>query len=129
MVSIISIVIVDILLLFLPAESYLPHMFGVLPFEKDGKSYYSYKAWVGLGILINSILTYLAETCIILGATRKADKRAAMKKRNDFITMMESQAAELRNKGVMVTLPPQSGKKSTNNTLEVLASNNYGVLR
>ena len=90
MISIIVIVTVDILILFLPAESFLPHMFGVQPFEKDGISYYSFKAWVGLGILLNSILTYAAESLIIHGVTRKADKRNQIKKRTDFIMMMES---------------------------------------
>ena len=93
MISIVCILVVDFLVLFLPAESFLPKMFGCVPFEKDGQSYYSYKAWVGLGILLNSILTYLAETFIILGVTHKADKRAQMKKRTDFLATMDSQAA------------------------------------
>ena len=93
MISIVCILIVDFLVLFLPAESFLPKMFGCVPFEKDGQSYYSYKAWVGLGILLNSILTYLAETFIILGVTHKADKRAQLKKRTDFLATMDSQAA------------------------------------
>ena len=48
--------------------------------ESDGVEHYSYRYWIGAGILLNSIMTYAAEKIIINVITRKADKRLKDKK-------------------------------------------------
>ena len=51
-------------------------MFGAEPFvDKDGTDYYSYKYWIGFGIIINSVLTYGAEKCIVNCLTKRYDKK------------------------------------------------------
>ena len=91
--SIMAILLVDTLLVFLPYDSWLPKVFNVLPFidHQTGETYYGYKAWLGLGIVINSILTYAAETAIILTLTRRADKMGKKTKQEAFDAMMDHQ--------------------------------------
>ena len=127
--SILAILAVDTLLVFLPYDSWLSMLFNILPFAKDGQTYYSYKAWIGLGILLNSIVTYAAETVIILTLTRKADKMGKLKKQAEYDAKMDREELALRERGVPVVAAPANKAKSKNKTLEILASNNYGVLR
>ena len=60
-------------------------MFGAEPFvDKDGTDYYSYKYWIGFGIIINSVLTYGAEKCIVNCLTKRYDEKVKQKKFAEF---------------------------------------------
>ena len=47
-------------------------------------TYYSYKFWVSAGIILNSLLTYLAEKIIVNFLTKKSDARQKAKKEAAF---------------------------------------------
>ena len=65
-------------------------MFGAEPFvDKDGTDYYSYKYWIGFGIIINSVLTYGAEKCIVNCLTKRYDKKVKRKRALEFQREME----------------------------------------
>jgi len=71
--------------IFLPADNRVSIVFDLLPFEtKNGTSYYSYKYWIALGILLNSLMTYGAEKLIVNVITRKADASKKLKKEMAF---------------------------------------------
>ena len=74
--------IFNTLCIYLPSKNVVPTEFDLLPFEsQDGAtSNYSYRYWVGLGILVNSILTYGAEKLIVNILTRKYDAKMKLKK-------------------------------------------------
>ena len=62
--------------IYLPADNRVPAEFDLEPFKtKDGTSYYSYKYWLGFGILVNAILTYAAEKLIVNVLTRSYDAK------------------------------------------------------
>ena len=84
-ICVIVLFIVNALFVFLPSSSGISKLFNLLSFEtKDGVEYYSYRYWIALGILLNSILTYAAEKFIVNVITRKADQRLNDKKEAEF---------------------------------------------
>ena len=61
-VSIALLILLGSLCVFLPDGSGLSSVFDMLPFEaEDGTSYYDYRAWITVGILVNTLLTLTAE--------------------------------------------------------------------
>lgn len=64
------------LCIFLPSSNPFSSFFNLLPFETtDGTSYYSWRYWIALGILLNFIVTYGIEKFIVNVITRKFDAR------------------------------------------------------
>ncbi len=64
----------DCLIIFSPDDSILAVWFNLLPFATaNGISYYSYRYQIGLGVLLNSILTYTAEKVIVNQVTQYFD--------------------------------------------------------
>lgn len=61
----------------------------MLPFEAgDGTSYYDYRAWITVGILVNTLLTLIAEKIVARTITAASDQRQAAKKRRHFNNKM-----------------------------------------
>jgi len=125
MFSIASILIIDVLILFLPNDSWLPKLFNILPFvdEDTGESYNNYKAWIALGILLNCILTYAAEKCIITSMTRKADKIGKLKKSRYYDEKMSLSQQELKSRGVKIVSAPLH----MNNEMQLLVNKQGAV--
>lgn len=68
-------VLLGSLIVFLPDRSSMSRCFNLLPFSSDGLSFYDYRAWIACGIVLNCLLTYLAEVIIVNQITRRADER------------------------------------------------------
>ena len=61
-----------------------------MPFvSDDGTEHYDYKFWIAGGIIVNSVLTYVAEKLIIVVLTRRSDKRLKVRKEVAFHIQME----------------------------------------
>jgi len=66
--------IFDAVCVFAPGESKVATIFNLNSFKtEDGTSHYSYRYWIVLGIVLNSILTYVAEKFIINVVTKRCD--------------------------------------------------------
>lgn len=66
--------IFDAICVFAPGESGVATLFNLNSFKtEDGNSHYSYRYWIVLGIVINSIMTYVAEKFIINVVTKRCD--------------------------------------------------------
>jgi len=76
------------LCIFLPSDNTIYKYFNLEPFATDVQSYYSYRFWIALGVVINAALTYAAEKFILNVVTVKADKRKKDKKEKAFHEMM-----------------------------------------
>ena len=64
------------LFVFSPDGSAIEEMFDILPFVgPDGTDYYDYRAWLALGILLNSLVTYAMEKTIVTSVTQRADQQ------------------------------------------------------
>ena len=74
--------------IFMPSNSGISTMFNLLPFTKDGVEYTSYKFWIFLGVVVNSVATYAAEKLIINVVTRRTDAAKKNKKENEFHSKM-----------------------------------------
>ena len=74
------------LCIFLPSTTRVSSRFDLQPFETfdPNVSYYSYKYWISAGVVLNSILTILAEKFIIDVVTKKRDARNKAKKEAAF---------------------------------------------
>ena len=78
------------LCIFLPSSNFVPTEFDELPFvSKDGTEYYSYKYWIGLGIVLNSVLTYGAEILSVNVLTKKYEIRSKQRRAAAFVREME----------------------------------------
>lgn len=78
-------------------------MFHDLSFEKDGVTYYNYKWIIVTGIVLNSILTYLAEKLIIDKITVDIDIKKEAKIVDDFHKEMEKlQKVQLKSEYIDV---------------------------
>jgi len=76
----------------------------LLPFStKDGTSYYSYRYWIALGIVLNSLMTYGAEKLIVNVLTRKADASKKRKKEIAFLLRMEGYKTQVKDMGEELT--------------------------
>lgn len=74
--SCIFLLIFNSLIIALPTSSKISSYFNILPFKTDdGTSYETYKYKICIGILLNIVLTYLAEKIIVSKLTRKADQQ------------------------------------------------------
>ena len=77
--------IFNILCVFLPSTNFIAKEFDLQKFiDEDGTKYYSYKFWIAFGILVNSILTYVAEKVIVVIFTRRSDRRLKVRKEAAF---------------------------------------------
>ena len=66
-----------------------------MPFQtEDGTEYYSYRVWIFLGIVVNSIMTYVTEILIIKYLTTSWDKKKTEKKQKSFLAQMEVYRAQ-----------------------------------
>ena len=84
-ICVVGLFIVNTFFVFLPSDNSMSKLFNLLPFEtEDGVEHYSYRYWIALGIVLNSIATYLAEKFIVNVITRKADQRLKDKKEAEF---------------------------------------------
>ena len=83
--SILVLVIFNSLLVILKDGNEMSEFFHLLPFTTtDGTSYYNYRAWICIGILLNTLATFTAEKVIIGVVTLKADQRKANLKKLRF---------------------------------------------
>ena len=82
---VIALFLFNTLLVYLPADNSVASEFNLEPFQtKDGTSYYSYKYWIGFGILANSIMTYAVEKLVINVLTRSYDEKMKRKRSMAF---------------------------------------------
>lgn len=82
--------IFNTLCIFLPSDNRVSIRFDLLPFvSDDGTEHYDYKFWIAGGIIVNSVLTYVAEKLIIVVLTRRSDKRLKVRKEVAFHIQME----------------------------------------
>ena len=69
----------------MPSTNFIAKEFDLQKFvDEDGTKYYSYKFWIAFGILVNSILTYVAEKVIVVIFTRRSDRRLKVRKEAAF---------------------------------------------
>jgi len=85
LVCVIILIIMESLLLFLPLTGGFSNFFGLLEFKDD----FHYRYIVLIGILINAIVTVVAEKLIVHQLTRKWDRKNELKKAERFSLMME----------------------------------------
>ena len=98
LVCVVIIFLFNIACIFLPASSKFSQLFELQPFTtKDGTSYYSYKFWIALGILFNSLLTYGAEKMIVNLVTRKVDASKKHKKEIAFHSLMQGYKEKVKD--------------------------------
>lgn len=71
-------------IVFLPSTSRVSTAFNMLPFSTDTETFYNYRFWIFLGIIVNSIVTYVAEKLIVGILTKRADRRLQEKKDQAF---------------------------------------------
>lgn len=84
LISLLVLFILDTLLLWLPGGNAVSSWFDVLAFKSDGHEYISYKAWISLAIVVNSILTYGAEKLIVEKVTKAKDRQVLKDKQAKF---------------------------------------------
>lgn len=73
--SVILLVIFNSVDLFVPGNAPVINFFSCLPFvSQAGVTYYQYRYFIAVGILINSIVTYVAEKLIIEQVTKRFDR-------------------------------------------------------
>ena len=91
----VGIVIFNSLILLLPTTNSMDAFFGIVPFVDDsGKQYRSYQLWVGLGVLINSAVTILAEKLVAQVLTKFWDQKQARAKKAALDAQMETYRTE-----------------------------------
>ena len=90
LVSLIILVAFNAAMFFIPDDIPVTVFFDVLPFSKDGVSYYSYRYKIFAITMLNCLITYTAEKLIVTFVTRKADARQALKREKAYDIMMES---------------------------------------
>ena len=90
-VCVLFLLIFNALCIFLPSDNAVPTRFDLLPFttEDPKVSYYSYKYWIAAGVILNSLLTYLAEKLIVNVFTKRSDARLQAKKQAAFEQKMQ----------------------------------------
>jgi hypothetical protein len=89
---------------FLPADNRVAIRFDLQPFStEDGTSYYSYRYWIGLGIVLNSLMTYGAEALIVRVITRKADANKKLKKQMAFHSQMRGFKTQVKDIEYLLT--------------------------
>ena len=82
--------IFNTLCVFFPASNRVSTEFDLLPFkDDDGTEHYDYKFWIAGGIIINSVMTYVAEKLIIVVMTRRSDHKLKVRKQVAFHVQME----------------------------------------
>ena len=67
MVSLIILIATGALCLFASNDSAIANVFDLLPFRNDesGESFYDYRAWIAVGVLLNTMITLGVEKIII----------------------------------------------------------------
>ena len=90
-VCVVTLFIINTVIIYVPADNPLASEFNIEPFEtKDGTSYYSYKYWIGVGILANSVMTYAVEKLVVSVLTRNYDEKMKRKRAVAFQHQMEN---------------------------------------
>ena len=88
---VIFLIIFNSLCVLLPDNNPVVKLFNLLPFQtSDGTSYYDYRAWISVGILLNALLTLGVEKIITGVITVKADERKVFEKNRRFHAKMLS---------------------------------------
>merc|ERR1719350_1807616 len=87
-VCVVFLLVFNALCIFLPAHNRVSTRFDLLPFTTEEDSYYSYKYWIAAGIILNSLLTYVAEKLIVNVFTKRSDARLQAKKQAAFLLKM-----------------------------------------
>ena len=94
-ICVVILFVLDTLFVFLPSDNKMSLKFDIQPFKtKDGTTYYSYRYWIALGILLNSICTYVAELLIVNVLTKRADNNLKEKKEAAFHAQMRIYKAQ-----------------------------------
>lgn len=98
LLSIILITAVNVCFVFLPnpgvddqntqGSNWLDNFFLIEPFTKDGESFYTYRFYLALGIVVNSVTTLLWEKCFIVWLTQMFDQKTKEKKDKKFLDLM-----------------------------------------
>jgi len=68
--------------------NWLDNFFLIEPFYKDGVSYYSYRYYIAIGIVINSVTTLLWEKWFIVRLTAMFDEKQKLEKDKAFEAKM-----------------------------------------
>jgi cation-transporting ATPase 13A3/4/5 len=88
-ISVILLIIFNSANLFVPGNTPVFSFFSCLPFVTEaGVAYYQYRYFIAVGILLNSIITYVAEKFIIEKVTKRFDRRKERKRYRQFDAMM-----------------------------------------
>lgn len=103
-ISIVAILLLDTAFVFMPnpgvslatqntgGENWLVNFFLLEPFYKDGVSYYSYRYFIAIGIIVNSAITLVFEKWLIVRLTKRCDDQKLVKKQDEFRVMMEGKS-------------------------------------
>ena len=96
--SILAILTINCCFVFLPnpntneqntdGGNWLDNFFLIEPFYKDGVSYYSYRYYIAIGIVINSVTTLLWEKWFIVRLTAMFDEKQKLEKDKAFEAKM-----------------------------------------
>ena len=84
-ICIIVLVILGTLIVFLPDGNFIAKIFDMLPYTESN----DYRAWITVGILLNTILTFGTEKFIMKVVTARADQNLILKKKQRFQERME----------------------------------------
>jgi len=91
---------VNWVLVFLPTPSWLTTFFLFEPFVlQEGQtvvSYYHYRYWIALGIVVNCITTFVFEKTVVVKLTEVCDRRQRQRKTLLFEESMDLKAAALK---------------------------------
>jgi hypothetical protein len=71
-------------------DNWLANFFLIQPFTLEQKSYFSYRFWLFLGIITNSVVTLVFEKWFIIRLTKIFDDRNEKRKNERFLLKMVS---------------------------------------
>lgn len=88
--SVIGVIVCNFCFLFLPnydtdyqntnGSSWFINFFLLEPYTYNGLSYYTYRYWILLGVVINTVITLVYETFVIKAITKYCDKKQSDRK-------------------------------------------------
>jgi hypothetical protein len=94
------ILLINLAFLYIPNKNYDPatntqgsnwlaNFFLIEPFNIDAQSYYKYRFWLFLGIILNSVTTLVFEKWFIKWLTEFFDNKGKVEKHKKFAELMD----------------------------------------
>ena len=92
LVSLVVLLAMGSLCLFAPDNSLMAKMFDLLPFtdSETGLSYYDYRAWLAVGILLNTIVTLGVESVLVQAIADRSETQSAQRQDSLFHAKMQA---------------------------------------